>query len=619
MTNDQFKALVLRLEDEARGDPSGYQRRVLLLALLGNAYLAGMVVLIAALFFGALASIAVLKAVGVKLAIVIGVFLWMVLRALWIKMPLPEGRSIAESDAPELFAMIDELQGRLRAPRFHDVLVTNDFNAGVVQVPRLGIAGGHRNYLLIGLPLLKSLTVEQVKAVLAHEFGHLARGHGRLSNWIYRQRLRWMRLIAALDASASSGKVLFGPFLKWYAPYFNAYSFPLARANEYEADATSVRLTSPAAAAQALTSVNVIGSYLAERYWPQIHKQANDLRPNFAPYAELTGRVAAELDEASAQGWIQQALSRQTTLDDTHPALTERLKAIGESPSFAPPAPGQGADRLLGRALASVTEAFDRKWHDSVLPAWQERHRQVQEGRRRLEELNARYASGAELSVEDAGERAFLTESVGEDVEGALEQFRLLHRRAPQHSGACFSLGVRLIARNDESGIALLEQAGQLDEGIGPQCAQLLRDYYARHGRGEEAGTWHRRLLESAQRQRAAEVERSRIMLNDAFEPHNLPGDALARLRAQLQAIPDLRAAYLVRRRVPHRPDRDCYVLGFTVKQMFASSRKVSAAQVRRRIRERVQPPGDTVVVNVQGADSRFERKFRRMEGARVC
>ena len=44
--------------------------------------------------------------------------------------------------------------------------------------------GWYRNYLLIGLPLAKALTVEQFKAVLAHEFGHLAKGHGAMSNWI---------------------------------------------------------------------------------------------------------------------------------------------------------------------------------------------------------------------------------------------------------------------------------------------------------------------------------------------------------------------------------------------------------------------------------------------------
>ena len=47
-----------------------------------------------------------------------------------------------------------------------------------LQLPRLGIFGWYRNYLIIGMPLMKSLTCEQFKAVLAHEFGHLAKVTG---------------------------------------------------------------------------------------------------------------------------------------------------------------------------------------------------------------------------------------------------------------------------------------------------------------------------------------------------------------------------------------------------------------------------------------------------------
>src|SRR5690606_7671584 len=154
----------------------------------------------------------------------------------------------------------------------------------------------------------KALTVEQFKAVLAHELGHLAAGHGRLSGWIYRQRLRWSRLMDALESVESRGLFLFRPFLRWYAPYFNAFSFPLARANEYEADATSARLASPRAAAAALTGVNVVGSYLRERYWPEIHGKADELpQPSFAPYSGMGRHVSSAIDDASIHAWLKRS------------------------------------------------------------------------------------------------------------------------------------------------------------------------------------------------------------------------------------------------------------------------------------------------------------------------
>ena len=47
MTDEQFEALVGRLEAEAKRNPAGYGTRVLLMALFGYAYLGAMLLLIA--------------------------------------------------------------------------------------------------------------------------------------------------------------------------------------------------------------------------------------------------------------------------------------------------------------------------------------------------------------------------------------------------------------------------------------------------------------------------------------------------------------------------------------------------------------------------------------------
>jgi Zn-dependent protease with chaperone function len=618
MTNEEFEALVARLEGEARRAPSAYGLRVWLLAMLGNGYLALVVLLLVALLLGAIASVTVLKGFAVKLIAVVGVFLWIVLRALWVSIPPPEGREVRRKDAPQLFAILDELRRKLRAPRFHHVLIDDQFNAAVVQSPRLGLFGWYRNYLLLGLPLMKSLTVEQFKAVLAHELGHLSRGHGRVANWIYRQRLRWSRLMAVLEEKQSKGGILFRPFLNWYAPYFNAYSFPLARANEYEADAASARLTSPGAAAEALTSVNVVGRYLAERFWPRLYKQAEDSpRPGFMPYASMAIDVPGELEPASARAWLEQALAKRTTLDDTHPSLADRLSAIGESARLAPPAPGQAADRLLGDALEHVAEAFDRRWHERILPAWEARHREVQEGRARLAALDARAAEG-ELALPEAYDRARLTESFGAGPDAALEQFRSLQQRAPDDAVACYALGARLLARGDQAGFALVERAMLRDEQSIVAGCEALRDYCWRNGREREAHGWHARMTERVALMESASKERSAIHLSDKLEPHGLPEEVIADVRAQLQAIPGLRKAYFVRKRVKHFPERPCYVLGFAVSGALRLFDKRRAAEVQQKLMDAVRCPGETLILNVEGGNSRFGRKLRWVRGSRV-
>ena len=390
MTHQHFINLVSKLESQARRKPTAYKVKVRLLALLGNAYVGSILLILLALVAILVVSLVKFKSGiwGMKGLFIVGPFLYVVLICLWVKVGPPEGIGISARKAPELFAIIQELRRKLGAPRFHDVLITFDLNAAIVQLPRFGIFGWPRNYLLVGMPLLKSLTCEQFKSVLAHEFGNLAKGHGLESHSIYRQRLRWGQLMMVFQATESKGRFLFVPFLNWFVPYFTAFSFPLARTNEYEADRIAARLTSSGTFAEALTSLVVMDGYLTDRFWRAIDAEFGEQpQPSRNPYFEMGDAFATGLEKEAGQGWLGAAMARPTNCEDTHPALSERLAAIGKEPNFNPPAPGQAADTLLGSSLDSTTKALDARWKNIILAAWEQRHSEIQEGRRRLSEL----------------------------------------------------------------------------------------------------------------------------------------------------------------------------------------------------------------------------------------
>jgi Zn-dependent protease with chaperone function len=611
MTNAEFIALVARLEGDARRDPGGYRLRTAALALVGYAYLGLVIALLVMLLLVALVSVIYLKAAGVKLAIAIAIFLAVVVRATWIRLSAPQGIEIDARSAPELFAAIQRLRKSLGAPRFHHVLVTNDFNASVVQVPRLGLFGWHRNYLTIGLPLMKCLTRPQFEAVLAHEFGHLAGGHARFSNWIYRLRLSWYRLLAVLEAQESFGRFLFKPFFARYAPYFNAYSFPLARANEYEADAAAARLTSSQAAAQALTSVAIGGTFLDERYWPEIHRKANDLpQPAFAPFSSMGERFCAGLAEGDVKTWLERAMAEETSVANTHPSLADRLKALHESPRHVPPAPGEAADALLGAALPAITAQFDSSWKQAIAPSWEERHRAVQQGRARLAILEER--APAQLPVDELLERAQLAEDIGAGPDAALDLYRLARERAPDLAIANLLLGVRLLGRGDDAGFAMVERSISLDDSLTAAGARVLRDACWARGRKDEAHAWNAKLGEALALDEGMRKERSQVRAGDKLDAHGLDAAAVERIRERLRAIPRIRRAYLARKRLQHKPERPLYVLGFKVTPAWRYIDRKAAAAAQAAILKTVALPGDGIVFCLDGENASFARKFKR-------
>lgn len=619
MTNQEFESLVARLEPLARANPALYRSKVILLALLGNTYVMVLIALLCILFLATLASIVTLKFLALKVLLILGPLLWALLKALKLDVPPPEGTEIFPREAPELFAMINELRQQLGAPRFHHVLITDDFNAAVAQIPRLGILGWPRNYLIIGLPLLKAIKPEQFRAVLAHEFGHLAKGHGRISHWVYRQRLRWQRLLDSLEAGESQGSFLLRPFLRWFTPYFKAYSFLMARNDEYEADATAARLTSPAATAETLTAINVIGSYLHQRYWPDIHRLADDNpQPGFAPFGNITHGVAMQIDSDSATAWVNQAMARQTDSLDTHPALKDRLAALGQPPQLSLPAIDQTADRLLGSRMASLTEAFDKRWRDRIQQAWSERYREVQDGRQQLADFDTRITNGEILSIQERYNRARLTERYGNNADEALAQYHSLYNELPDDPVICFTLGSRLLERGDADGVAMLEHAMQLDEETIVGSCETLRDFHWRNGRGQEAQAWHERMLAQQKKEHEARQERDQWHIKDALTQHKLEPGQLDSLCAALRGIPGIARAYLAQKVVQHYPDNPLYILGFSARRWYQLDNRKRNQAVLERIRQEVPFPGETLIICVDGDNYRFGRKFRWMRGSRI-
>lgn len=615
----RFDVLAQEMETLAQRDPEAYRRKVSKVAALGGAYMVAMVVVIVAGLAGLgwiLAEAETWSFVLINVITCTGLFLLLVLRSLWLGGALPGGHEIKAGEAPELFALIDDLRRRLDIPPFKRVLIDDYFNACVVPLGGFGVPGWQRNYLYIGLPMLKCLSREQFKAVLAHEMGHLARSEGNLlEHRIYRQRTRWERLMAAMEASRGVGKMLVMPFLRRYVPYFDALSLPLAKASEYEADGASVRMTSPTVMAEALTVGYVGGLFLAERYWPDLLKRAGDEpEPPAGPFQAMGPALAAAWGTDVAQVILREALGRDMPDGDTHPPLAERLKVIGVGPTLAPPAPGDTADTLLGSALGFVTSEMDTLWRKLYQRRWAELHAEAQAARQQRAELDARVAAGETLSVAEALKRAELTT----ERDAAIVQFRAICAASPDNADACLGLATRLLEGDDEAGCALAEQAMRLDADLSLRASMVLRDYYWRQGDVALAREWEHRVAAHAEVEQQAANERAMVSLSEHFECNDLPADKLAALVAQLKAVPGLHHAYLVRKHVTVLAQRPCYILGVEVTRWYHLPSRKRVPAVLAAIQKQVSLPKYTQVMTVDGDNYRLGRKFYWMRGARI-
>ena len=534
----------------------GRRARFVSLVLLGYAYVLGMLAFFALVFLSLLAAGAILG------LFVVGAVFVVVLPALRVRFPRPEGVRLNAQNAPLLLDLVGRRRRELRASRLSGVLLVEEPTAYVCEVPRLGLLGWNQIYLVLGLPYLLALTPEELEGVVAHELAHVARRHGAGFAGVRGSLLRWQQLDARLDEQQHWSGKFFRPFLRRYVPRLERATLAVRRWHEYEADRVAAAAAGVDAATNGLLRISLLDKHLDETVWSEIMRDA-DLTPHPpAPFSLMRQVVKQEFQHGHAR--ISELL-RQVESDWTHPATAQRLRAIGVTtvqPSRLKPPAVTAADVYLQPGLHELIAAFDDSWRGRIAEVWGDRYEESQLLRERLAALEA----GDDSSLEGRQERAALTARLDGPV-AARRQYEQLLYEDDQNAVAHYWVGRARLASGDERGLGSLLQAAELDVHGTPAAAEAAIDFLIDRHRLEEVDTWRVRAREYAVRAAIAGEERSRLRPTDEVEPHGLPPETVDRIRDELASLSGIRRAYLVRKRCAEFSDEEpLWIVGLTIR-----------------------------------------------------
>lgn len=569
MNRQEYNELVTKIEQRYANRPAQLRRKALSYVFGSYAYLS-VVLLISLILLLLLVALVIFKPnfatikIGIFAGAACGALLYSILKGVWVKMHPPEGIPVSREQTPELFNLLDQLNQQVAPVKFNAVIVTGDFNAAVAQIPRLGIFGWYKSYLILGLPLLQSLSPDEFKAVLAHEFAHLSNRDGSHGSWIYRIRISWEQMIESLMASGGRGSFALMPFISWFWPRFNAHAFVLSRLQEYRADELGAKFAGKEAMGRALQRVELRGRWLEESVWPDIMNRVN--HESEAPghvYHLVANHAVQGISQDKSGAWMKQAYLRPTDHSDTHPSLLDRLKSLDVVPEGVlegqyypepPPIEHTAASVYLGQSEAPMVDALSRHWHGQVGMVWKERHKQVQELRKQL---------GSEEEVTTA-EDAWKWADAMLELEGDEAAWPWVDRvleMNPQHVAALFVKGRYLLSRSDEAGVAFIEKATALDQSLGMPGLELLHAYYA--GSGD-----HAKLQELTQRADKldefydqAQKERQDVTKKDSVIPHQLSPETINKCSHVFADEKSVKSVYAARKLVNLMPEVPFHLL----------------------------------------------------------
>jgi Zn-dependent protease with chaperone function len=228
------------------------------------------------------------------------------------------GVLVGREHEPVLWQTVEDLARRVRTAPPDEIRLVPEVNAAVGEDTRLLGLVATRRRMYIGLPLLQTLTVDEMRAVLGHELGHYSGAHTRL---VYRGRVSLLATVRNLHKHRFIQRV-FAAYAKLYLRVSQAVS----RKQELEADEFAVQIGGRQAMGQALRKIHYTATawdLYTETYLSLTG--AGGYRP-----AAVFGGFHSMLNDTARQAELVRLGERpeETSPYDSHPSLADRLAAI---------------------------------------------------------------------------------------------------------------------------------------------------------------------------------------------------------------------------------------------------------------------------------------------------
>lgn len=621
------------LEDLARTAPDKLALRTIGMVVLGYGYVIGFVAALAiTIVWMALYS----HARAPQIPIFLFMFGFFFLSALFVRVPAPEGKRVTRAGSPRLFDALERIQRALDAPAPDTVIVTSELNAAVTELPRYGIFGLPKRYLVIGLPLFEAMPSDEAQAVLAHEMAHLSRLHVRRLLWVGRLSVSWQVLATSLTVGRHWARAIFLPFFRWYAPRLELHAQLVSRQDEYESDALAGTYSSPQVMARALVRLHVLQRHLASVVIPQIHGQSADRAEPPPDVPERMARLLRGMSREDAGRSLAHELSARTLDDHSHPSLSDRVARLtvaadGDSMTqnlvdqLVNTAGGpSAADELLGASrVVSLRTELAGRWQVEIMDRWRGWH-----GAARLWQAEEGASDAATDSANASVEFQVMLARARWAVDcapasQAVELLREVLRREPSHAEASIQLGRLLLDSDDPAerveGLRTLQTDYLRDTAHALVAAQALEEHYAREGSIVNVERVQSRARQLSDRILFGLNERLTLREDDALLPLPLPATTLERLRRACGSERLLASAYLVRKRPTILVEDPCVVLAAEVRVAWYKLSSDSAPELAVSLSKRVSLPGVSgfTVVPVEPR-SGLLRRLREIPGAEV-
>lgn len=291
-----------------------------------------------------------------------GGFSWAIYK---LKFKFPTGLDVSTEKFPHLFKLVKELRNNFANPGIDRIILRDNYDIRIIKTPHSGMPFLNTRTLIIGLPVLLTMSPLYFRALLARRIGQLSTQHTPVTTRLYFLNDIWAQFDNSCKHSKNILTKVLGYFFKLYSPLYQFLLIPLLQDEELEADSYGMDLINDHDMVECLVYEEVVTHFLQNKFWPKIYHLAKRSKtPEFLPYSQMTKVVKAGITDNEVSEIIQESLKLSINDSAAMPSLAKRLNHLGHAKPLPPKRLNKtAAEYYLGNNnLGKVIEIFDKRW-----------------------------------------------------------------------------------------------------------------------------------------------------------------------------------------------------------------------------------------------------------------
>ena len=280
----------------------------------------------------------------------------------------PSGLDLDQRRFSRLFELLKEVGDVYGNPRIDRVVLRDRFDVRIVKTPRSGFSSTFSHTLVIGLPLLLTMSPIDVHALIARRVGQLKGKQSRINSWLYYLRDVWVQYLSHCNNSQPWLAWPLCSFFRWYVPRYRALSLGAARWSELRADLYTFQAMNDRDAVRAICGQAIVDDYLTRVFWPEVVETAtSSMNPENMAHARMAELFKGGLPAEEVDGLLKRAAAKRSNPESTVPSLSERLNNMGQRKPLPPkPMAVSAAQYYLGDACEQSIAMIDKRASQKV-------------------------------------------------------------------------------------------------------------------------------------------------------------------------------------------------------------------------------------------------------------